>query len=76
LRPAPRILLTALSVLREPPLITPLIVAPLGRRLRMRRVIIDTELASLSIKNRLPPALLRELVGAQVGNIHHAWGTG
>jgi hypothetical protein len=42
----------------------------------MRRVIIDTDVASLSIKNRLPPALLRELVGARVGNIHHAWGTG
>ena len=33
----------------------------------MRRVIIDTDVASLSIKNRLPPTLLRELVGAQVG---------
>ena len=32
----------------------------------MRRVIIDTDV-SLSIKNRLPPNLLRELVGAQVG---------
>jgi hypothetical protein len=33
----------------------------------MRRVIIDTDVASLSIKNRLPHTLLRELVGAQVG---------
>jgi hypothetical protein len=33
----------------------------------MRRVIIDTDVASLSIKDRLPPTLLRELVGVQVG---------
>ena len=33
----------------------------------MRRVILDTDVASLSIKQRLPPALLRELVGAQIG---------
>jgi predicted nucleic acid-binding protein len=32
-----------------------------------RRVILDTDVASLSIKNALPPALLRELLGAQVG---------
>ena len=44
----------------------PLRHAPRGHRLRMRRVIIDTDV-SLSIKNRLPPNLLRELVGAQVG---------
>lgn len=33
----------------------------------MRRVIVDTDVASLTIKQRLPPELLRELVGAQVG---------
>ncbi len=33
----------------------------------MRRVILDTDVASLSIKQRLPPALLRELLGAQIG---------
>lgn len=33
----------------------------------MRRVILDTDVASLSIKQQLPPALLRKLVGAQVG---------
>jgi toxin FitB len=32
-----------------------------------RRIILDTDVASLSIKNALPPALLRELLGAQVG---------
>ena len=32
-----------------------------------RRIILDTDAASLSIKNALPPALLRELLGAQVG---------
>ena len=32
-----------------------------------RRVILDTDVASLSIKQTLPPALLRELLGAQVG---------
>jgi hypothetical protein len=32
-----------------------------------RKVILDTDAASLSIKHRLPPALLRELVGAQIG---------
>lgn len=31
------------------------------------RVILDTDVASLSIKNALPPALLRHLLGAQVG---------
>ena len=33
----------------------------------MRRIILDTDVASLSIKQRLPPALLRELLGAQIG---------
>ncbi|WP_346270254.1 hypothetical protein [Pseudonocardia sp.] len=33
----------------------------------MRRVILDTDVASLSIKDRLPARLLCELVGAQVG---------
>ncbi|RZT28229.1 hypothetical protein EV649_2006 [Kribbella sp. VKM Ac-2569] len=33
----------------------------------MRRIVLDTDVASLSIKNALPPALLRELLGAQVG---------
>ena len=33
----------------------------------VRRIILDTEVASLSIKNALPPALLRELLGAQIG---------
>lgn len=33
----------------------------------MRRVILDTDVASLSIKQQLPPGLLRELVGAQIG---------
>jgi toxin FitB len=33
----------------------------------MRRIVLDTDVASLSIKQQLPSALLRELVGAQVG---------
>jgi predicted nucleic acid-binding protein len=33
----------------------------------MRRVILDTDVASLSIKQQLPSPLLRELLGAQVG---------
>ena len=33
----------------------------------MRRVILDTDVASLSIKQQLPPVLLRELLGAQIG---------
>lgn len=33
----------------------------------MRRVILDTDVASLSIKQQLPPSLLHELLGAQVG---------
>src|SRR3954462_14231535 len=32
----------------------------------MRRVILDTDVASLSIQQQLPPAPLRELLGAQV----------
>lgn len=32
-----------------------------------RRIILDTDVASLSIKNALSPALLRELLGAQIG---------
>lgn len=32
-----------------------------------RRIVLDTDVASLTIKNSLPPALLRELLGAQVG---------
>lgn len=32
-----------------------------------RRIILDTDVASLSIKQAVPPALLRELLGAQVG---------
>jgi toxin FitB len=32
-----------------------------------RRIILDTDVASLSIKNMLPPALLRELLGTQIG---------
>jgi hypothetical protein len=39
-----------------------------------RRIILDTDVASLSIKNALPPALLRELLGAQVG-ITSPWGS-
>ena len=33
----------------------------------MRRVVLDTDVASLSIKQQLPPVLLRELIGVQVG---------
>jgi predicted nucleic acid-binding protein len=33
----------------------------------MRRVILDTDAASLSIKQQLPLTLLRELLGSQVG---------
>jgi predicted nucleic acid-binding protein len=33
----------------------------------VRRIVLDTDVASLSIKNALPPGLLRELLGAQVG---------
>jgi len=33
----------------------------------IRRIILDTDVASLSIKNMLPPALLRQLLGAQIG---------
>ena len=33
----------------------------------MRQVVLDTDVASLIIKQRLPAALLREIVGAQVG---------
>jgi len=33
----------------------------------MRRVILDTDVASLSIKQQLPPALLCALLGAQIG---------
>jgi len=33
----------------------------------MRRVVLDTDVASLSIKQQLPPMLLRELIGVQVG---------
>jgi hypothetical protein len=33
----------------------------------MRRIILDTDAASLSIKRQLPPTLLRGLMGAQVG---------
>jgi hypothetical protein len=32
-----------------------------------RRIILDTDVASLTFKNALPPALLRDLLGAQVG---------
>lgn len=32
-----------------------------------QRVVLDTDVASLSIKQQLPPTLLRELVGAQIG---------
>ena len=35
--------------------------------MKPRRIIVDTDVASLSIKQALPPALLRELLGAQVG---------
>lgn len=40
----------------------------------MRRVILDTDVASLSIKQQLPPALLRELLGAQIGELTR-WAT-
>jgi hypothetical protein len=33
----------------------------------MRRIILDTDVASLSIKQQLPPPLLRHIVGAKVG---------
>ncbi len=33
----------------------------------MRRIILDTDAASLSTKRQLPPTLLRELMRAQVG---------
>jgi len=33
----------------------------------MRRVVLDTNVAFLSIKQQLPPVLLRELIGVQVG---------
>jgi len=33
----------------------------------MRRVVLDTDVASLIIKQQLPAALLRQLVGAQTG---------
>jgi hypothetical protein len=33
----------------------------------MRRIILDTGVAPLSIKHQLRPALLRELLGAEVG---------
>ena len=33
----------------------------------MRQIILDTDVASLIIKQQLPAALLRELVGAQTG---------
>lgn len=32
----------------------------------MRRIVLDTDVASLSIKRKLPPELLRELIGASV----------
>lgn len=32
----------------------------------MRRIVLDTDVASLSIKRRLPPHVLRELFGAQI----------
>jgi predicted nucleic acid-binding protein len=32
-----------------------------------RRIILDTDVASLSIRQQLPPRLLDELVGAQIG---------
>ena len=35
--------------------------------LSVRRVILDTDVASLSIKNQLPLWLLGELLGAQIG---------
>lgn len=33
----------------------------------MRQVVLDTDVASLIIKQRLPASLLREIVGAQAG---------
>jgi hypothetical protein len=33
----------------------------------MRQVVLDTDVASLIIKQRLPAALMREIVGAQAG---------
>lgn len=33
----------------------------------MRRLVLDTDVASFSIKGQLPPVLVRELIGAQVG---------
>ena len=33
----------------------------------MQRLILDTDVASLSIKGRLPPTMLRALVGAEAG---------
>lgn len=33
----------------------------------MRRIILDTDVASLSIKDRLPPTLAGRLIGAQLG---------
>lgn len=33
----------------------------------MQRLILDTDVASLSIKGRLPPTMLRALVGAETG---------
>jgi toxin FitB len=32
-----------------------------------QRFILDTDVASLSIKNRLPPQVLRALIGAEAG---------
>jgi len=33
----------------------------------MRQIVLDTDVASLSIKHQLPPALLRQILGAQIG---------
>ena len=33
----------------------------------MQHVVLDTDVASLSIKHRLPPAMLRQILGAQIG---------
>jgi hypothetical protein len=33
----------------------------------VRRIILDTDVASFSIKKQLPPTLLSKLVGAQIG---------
>lgn len=38
-----------------------------------RRVILDTDVASLSIKNQLPPWLVRQLLGAQIGITFVTW---